>query len=274
MSSNASGLVIPLVASVLSILLFAGCVLRGESQPKNQAPQQTLTVFAAASLAEAFDEIARAFEAQHPGLEVVLNFAGSQQLAHQISLGAPADVFASANQAQMQRLISSGRVADEAPATFARNHLVVVVPESNPSAIFTLNDLSKAGLQLIIADAVVPAGQYTRQFLSQAAAFQPGYSSRVLANVVSYEQSVRAVLTKVQLGEADAGIVYESDLSKTTAVTPLYIPDSLNATAMYPIAALTDSPMDSLGRVFVRFVHAPAAQSILKRHGFKHPEGS
>ncbi|MEM8484424.1 MAG: molybdate ABC transporter substrate-binding protein [Bacteroidota bacterium] len=258
--------------SVLCMLLWAGCVLRGESQPTNQTPRQSLNVFAAASLADAFSEIARAFEGQHPGLEVVLNFAGSQQLAAQISQGAPADVFASANHGQMQRAITSGRIQAEAPTTFARNHLVVVVPTRNPSRIYTLADLSRSGLQLVIADAVVPAGQYTRKFLTQAASLHPDYSKLVLANVVSFEQSVRAVLTKVQLAEADAGVVYESDLSKTSAVTPLYIPDSLNATAMYPIAPLHNSPMDSLARVFVAFVQAPDGQAILKRHGFKAPE--
>lgn len=259
---------------LFSMLLLTGCVLRGESQParKSNSHTQTLTVFAAASLADAFDEIGLAFESQHPGLDVVLNYAGSQQLARQIVLGAPADVFASANQAQMQEAVKSGRVWME-PRTFARNRLVVVVPANNPLNIDSIGDLSRTGLQLVIADAVVPAGQYTRQFLAQASFAYPDYSARVLTNVVSFEQSVRAVLTKVQLAEADAGIVYQSDLSKSNQITPLLIPDSLNATAHYPIAPLADSPLDSLARAFVDFVHTPAAQSILAQHGFKPPNG-
>ncbi len=270
MNTRHAGFIFVLMAAIL----FAGCIRRGESQPMGSAThtKQTLTVFAAASLAEAFDEIAEAFEANHPSLEVVLNFAGSQQLARQISLGAPADVFASANPFQMQQAIQSGRIAHSAPLTFARNHLVVVLPPTNPSAIETLDDLANKELTLVIADGVVPAGQYTREFLQQASgAIATDYESLVLANVASYEQSVRAVLTKVSLGEADAGIVYKSDIFNTSNVLPLLIPDSLNATARYPIAALSDSPKKSAAQAFVTFVHAPAAQAILQAHGFKPP---
>ena len=270
MNTRSFGFFIVLMAAIL----FAGCIHRGESQPADNLPQlrQRVTVFAAASLAEAFGEIADAFEATHPSAEIVLNFAGSQQLARQISLGAPADVFASANQLQMQQAIQSGRIASDAPHTFAKNHLVVVLPPDNPSAIHTLDDLASTDITLVMADAVVPAGQYTREFLLQASeAIDTNYQHAVLANVASYEQNVRAVLTKVRLGEADAGIVYKSDISRTNEVLPLYIPDSLNATALYPIAALSDSPVNVTARLFVDFVHTPAAQAILQKHGFKPP---
>lgn len=259
-----------------AICLLSGCIRRGESQPARTAvaEQQTVTVFAAASLANAFREIATVFEGHHPNVEVSLNFAGSQQLARQIALGAPADVFASASLMQMQEVIQSGRVAKDVPLTFARNHLIVVVPRTNPSDIQHLTDLTRTGITLVMADAVVPAGQYTREFLRQAsAAFSADFQRQVLANVASYEQNVRAVLTKVSLGEADAGIVYKSDVFHTEAVQSLPIPDSLNATAYYPIAPLADSAVDSLAQAFVDFVHTPAAQAILQEHGFKPPAG-
>jgi molybdate transport system substrate-binding protein len=239
-------------------------------------PTGTLTVFAAASLREAFTEIARAFEAATPGRTVTLNFAGSQQLAEQIAAGAPADVFASANDRQMTRVRDSGRIKADAPQTFARNRLVVIFPAANPGRVTTLTDLTRPGLKLVFADARVPVGEYSLTFLAKASAdltYGPAYSEAVRANVVSYEEDVRAVFAKVALGEADAGIVYSSDAQTDRAaqVGTLEIPDALNTIAGYPIAVLEDSPNRAAADAFVAFVLSPAGQAILAKYGFVSP---
>ncbi len=182
--------------------------------------QTSLTVFAAASLTDAFQTISKNFSTAHPGVDVVFNFAGSQQLAQQIGQGAPADLFASANASQMAVAIESGRVVSGAEQLFVRNRLVVVTPVDNPAGIATLADLAKPGLQIVLATKEVPVGQYALDFLDKAEAdgtLGAGYRDAVLANVVSYEENVRTVLAKVTLGEADAGIVYRSDVTPTAA---------------------------------------------------------
>lgn len=233
----------------------------------------TLTVFAATSLAGAFGEIEQAFEVQNEGVDVVLNLAGSQQLAQQLRLGAPADVFASADVLQMEVALSARRVEAHAPVIFARNRLVTVVPRNNPAGLTRLQDLTREGLRIVLADDAVPAGRYARRFLrtaSKDSAFGADFGSAVLARVVSFEASVRAVLTKVALGEADAGIVYESDLvdADPTEVARIEIPDRLNPVARYPIAPLVDSEHPELAAAFVAFVCSPDGRAILTRYGF------
>ena len=177
-------------------------------------------VFAAASLTEPFGEIGKSFEAAHPGVTVVYNFAGSQQLAQQINAGAPADVFASANKKQMGATIDAGSVISGTQQIFARNRLVVIYPKDNPAGLKDLNDLANPGLKLVLAAKEVPVGQYTLDFLDKAAAdpaLGTTFKDAVLKNVVSYEDNVKNVLTKVALGEADAGIVYLSDISGADA---------------------------------------------------------
>lgn len=235
----------------------------------------TLVVFAAASLTDAFQELGRAFEHRHPGVTVQFNFAGSQQLAAQLDQGAGADVFASADERWMAHAQTGGLVAG-APAVFARNRLVVVVPAANPGRIDRLADLARPGLKLVVAAAAVPAGRYTRQALERIAAV-PGASSdyerRVLANVVSEEENVKAVVAKVQLGEADAGIVYRSDVTAAVAtrVRVLEIPDAQNVIASYPIAVLAGAGRPALAREFTALVASPAGQDVLRRHGLLPP---
>lgn len=229
-----------------------------------------LTVFAAASLSEAFEAMGKRFEAEHPGVEVTFNFAGSQQLAQQLAQGAPGDVFASANAQQMEAVVASGRIGEEAPVTFAHNGLVVALPPGNPAGVTGLGDLARPGVQLALADEAVPAGRYALDFLERAdgeAALGADYRQRVLANVVSYEQNVRTVLTKVALGEADAGIVYVSDAAAAEVET-VAIPEQLNPTASYPIAPLEDAERPELARAFVDFVLAAAGQETLTAFGF------
>lgn len=235
--------------------------------------QMSLTVFAAASLTDAFQTISKNFSTAHPGVDVVFNFAGSQQLAQQIGQGAPADLFASANASQMAVAIESGRVVSGTEQLFVRNRLVVVTPVDNPAGIATLADLAKPGLQIVLATKEVPVGQYALDFLDKAEAdgtLGAGYRDAVLANVVSYEENVRTVLAKVTLGEADAGIVYRSDVTPTAAeqVQRIDIPDNLNTIASYPIAPLSDSPHAALAQQFIDYLLSPEGQQILEDAGF------
>lgn len=258
------------LALALLLAACAGAPAAGPSAPA--AGPATLTVFAAASLTDAFEEIATAFEAANPGADVVYNFAGSQQLAAQINEGAPADVFASANRSQMQAVIAGSRVSSGTEQTFARNRLVVITPSDNPAGIAALQDLAKPGVRLILAATAVPVGQYSLDTLAKASAlpaYTASYSPTVLANVVSYEENVRSVLTKVALGEADAGIVYSTDAAlEAEAVAQISIPDELNTVAAYPIAPIADSPNAALARAFVDYVLGPAGQEVLGRYGF------
>ncbi len=236
-------------------------------------PADTLTVFAAASLKEAFTELGQAFQARRAGVAISFNFAGSQQLAQQLAAGAPADVFASANQRQMDAAAEVGRVAPGAAQPFAGNRLIVVLPGDNPAGLHTLPDLARPGLRIVLAAEVVPVGQYSLEFLEKASgdpAFPASFKDGVLANVMSYEENVRAVLSKVALGEADAGIVYLSDVAGDGAdrVQRLDIPDALNALAVYPIAPIADSARPALAETFVAFVLSADGQAILVRHGF------
>ena len=233
----------------------------------------TLNVFAAASLTDAFDEIGENFAVAHPGAEVVFNFAGSNQLATQIGEGAPADVFASANNTQMNVAIRTGRIITGTQRTFVRNRLVVVTPSDNPAGLTSLQDLATPGMKIVFAAKEVPVGQYSLDFLDKAAAdgsLGAGFKDAVLANVVSYEENVRVVLTKVALGEADAGIVYTSDVAASGEgrVGQIEIPDNLNTIANYPIAPLGDSPNSTLAQQFVDYVLADEGQQILENYGF------
>lgn len=233
----------------------------------------TLTVFAAASLTDAFGAIEKDFEALHPHVDVILNLAGSQHLAQQLRLGAPADVFASANPVQMDAAVNSGRIAQEASQPFAQNRLVLVTPPSNPGQVDGLQDLARPELRLVLTDAAVPAGRYARQMLDAAgqdSAFAPTFAQEVLANVVSFEQNVRAVLTKVVLGEADAGIVYATDPhgEAPEAVRVRELPARVRAAATYPIAPLRDGAHPDIAAAFVHFVRSEPGRACLAEYGF------
>jgi molybdate transport system substrate-binding protein len=232
-----------------------------------------LNVFAAASLTGPFSEIGQQFEAAHPGVTVVLNFAGSQQLAQQINEGARADVFASANNKQMGVVIQAGGVVSRTQHTFAQNRLVMIYPKDNPAGLAELKDLAKPDMKLVLAAEEVPVGQYSLDFLDKAVAdptFGLAFKGDVLKNVVSYENTVKAVLAKVALGEADAGIVYFSDISGADAdkVDQIDIPDELNVIATYPIATVIDSENPHLAKAFIDYVLSKEGQDILANYNF------
>jgi molybdate transport system substrate-binding protein len=232
----------------------------------------TLTVFAAASLTEPFSRLGKTFEADHPGTTVRFNFAGSQQLVLQLQQGAKADVFASADERWMQAAKDSGLVEGE-PVLFARNELVVIVPRANPAGIKRLQDLARSGTKVVIAADAVPVGRYTRQMLDKLSA-QPGFGTKfgaqVLANVASYEENVKGVVAKVQLGEADAGVVYRSDASGSGAsqLITLDIPETANVVASYPIAVVRDARSRQLAEAFLTLVASAAGEEALRSAGF------
>jgi molybdate transport system substrate-binding protein len=272
--------VLIILVLILSLIL-TGCArqLAGTAQsptapttiPSNASVD--LNVFAAASLTGPFGEIGKLFESAHPGVHVVLNFAGSQQLAQQINQGAPADLFASANKAQMKMVIQAGGIISGTQETFVKNRLVVIYPKNNPAGLKELKDLANPGLKLVFAAKDVPVGQYTLEFLHKTSAdpaFGAPYQEAVLKNVVSFEDNVKAVLAKVALGEADAGVVYTSDISGEDAknIGRLDIPDALNVIATYPIALIKTSKNLDLAQAFIDLVLSPQGQEILAKYNF------
>ncbi len=229
-----------------------------------------LMVFAAASLTEPFTEIGKRLEATHPGLKVVYNFGGSQALRTQLEQGAYADVFASADAVQME-LAKKSKVAEEETPIFVKNRLVVIVPKENKAKVVTFCDLGKSGLRLDLANANVPVGNYSRQALSKASsACGADFAQQVLKNLVSEEENVKQVATKVQLGEVDAGIVYVSDVTfkVSASVSMVTIPDDANQIATYPIALTKEIKNPAAARAFIAFVLSPEGQAILKAHNF------
>jgi molybdate transport system substrate-binding protein len=249
---------------VVGLLIFSSSV---SSQPN------TITVFAASSLTDAFAEVGKAFTAK-TGTTVTFQFAGSQTLRTQLENGAKADVLASASTAQYDPLVKSGLL--ETGAIFARNRLVVIVPKRGSGRVKTLADLGKPGVKVVVAQPSVPVGEYTRDFLesiSRAKIYGADFGSRVLKNVVSEEQNVRQVALKVQLGEADAGVVYTTDVTPgiTSQVIQLAIPARFNVVAAYPVGALKRSTNSSAARAFVTFTLTSEARGILKRWGFLPP---
>jgi molybdate transport system substrate-binding protein len=232
----------------------------------------TITVLAAASLTDAFNEEAAAFQKAHPGVTVKLNFGGSPTLVTQLDQGAPADVLATADDKNMKNATDKNLVV--APAsTFVRNRLVIAIPKSNPGGIATPADLAKPGLKLVLAQKGVPAGDYARQIFANMAAdpsYGAGFDTKVLKNLVSEEANVKAVVSKVQLGEADAAIVYRTDITAAVAndITAIDIPDPFNIVASYPIGVATKATQPAIAAAFVAFILSPDGQKILTDNGF------
>ncbi len=263
------------VAGLALAFLTAGLLACGggdEAVVADGTPSGRITVFAAASLRGAFEEIAAGFEATYGGTAVDFNFAGTPTLRTQLEQGARADVFASANRQQMDLALESG-VVEPPFSTFARNSLVIITPADNPGNVKSPADLEHEGLKLVVAREEVPVGVFTRQALeamSAAAVFGAGFGEAVLDNVVSLESNVKQVVAKVELGEADAGIVYETDVTEALAanLARIEIPDALNVVAEYPAALVTDRGNDATARAFLDYLLSEPGQAILARHGF------
>jgi molybdate transport system substrate-binding protein len=263
----------------LTALLFAvalGTV--AACQPVAVAPSAAdqageLRVFAAASLTDAFAELGLLFERQNPGSRAVFNYGPSSGLRVQLEQGAPADVFASADDAQMDQARAAGLISGE-PRPFVRNHLLLIVPRDNPGRVESLGDLARPGLRLVTTHAQVPVGAYTRQLLaklSQDPEYGPDFAPRVLANVRSEEENVRGVVAKVTLGEADGGVVYTSDVTPkvATEVHLLPIPEQFDVVATYPIAVVQGTRQSALAQRFLALVLSPEGQAVLARWGFQ-----
>jgi molybdate transport system substrate-binding protein len=234
----------------------------------------TLTVLAAASLNRAFPRIAEAFEEENPSVVARSSFAGTDALVAQIEQGAPADVFAGASVAYADRLWDKGLI--EPPRIFGTNSLVIVVPSANRAGLTSPRDLTRPGIRLVIGAETVPIGEYTRTVLTQlGAVYGDGYADAVLANVASNEGSVEAVLSKVLLGEADAGVVYVTDaIAAGAAVRSIEFPDEARAVAHYPIAIVETSSHHQEAERFVDFVLGSQGQRILRGAGFGPPPSS
>lgn len=249
--------------AALTVAVMAGaCGSGGADRGPADEVSGVLIVFAAASLVDAFDELSDAFVEANPDIEVVFNHAGSQTLASQIREGAPVDVFASANASQMDTVADAGNLTGETDI-FTANLLAIAVEAGNPLGIGELADLADPDLVLVLPAEEVPAGQYAREVLA---------SADVEVTPASLEQDVRAALSKVELGEADASIVYASDIVGSDGrADGVAIPDEQNVPVSYPIAVLAEAPNPVAAEAFVAFVLSEAGQEILSAYGFVAP---
>ena len=255
------------VAAVLLLTTVAACGSgssgsAASSGGSSAASGNTLTVYAASSLTSTFTEIGKKFEAAHPGTKVSFSFGGSSDLVAQIQQGAPADVFASADTANMDKAVGD-KAVEGSPVNFASNRLEIAVPPENPAGVASLKDLATPGTKVVLCAPEAPCG---------AAAQKVEQSSGVDFEPVSEEQAVTDVLTKVESGEADAGLVYVTDVKAAGGkVEGITFPEASTAVNTYPIAALADSRNPDLAKAFVDLVTGTEGQSVLAAAGFAKP---
>ena len=250
-----------MLVSVAALIVTAcgGTASSGSASPSRLGG--SLSVFAAASLTDSFKAVGQAFQTKNPGVTVKYNFAGTPTLVTQIEQGAQADVFASADTTNMDKLKSDGFATGD-PKVFAHNLLEIVVAPGNPKGINSLADLAKPGVIYISEAATVPAGKYSLQALAKAG---------VSVTPKSLETDVKSVVSKIELGEADAGIVYATDVKAAgNKVTGIPIPDSENVVATYPLVAVKGTQNTAAVAAYNAFVLSPAGQSILESFGFQH----
>ncbi len=255
---------LPLVAAAL-VLPLAACggsksaSGASGSSGSSSGAKATVTVLAAASLTDVFKAEGQAYEKSHPGTTVKFSFAGSQELAAQVKQGVPADVLVTADTRTMEGL----RQETGSPTVIAKNRLTIATAPGNPKKITGLADLSKSGLKVVLAAPQVPVGNYSRKILD---------AQHVTVHPVSQEANVRSVLSKVELGEADAGLVYVTDAESAKGkVGTVTVPDAQNAVASYPAATLKGSKEAAAASAFVAWLGSPQAQAILRGAGFQQP---
>jgi molybdate transport system substrate-binding protein len=262
--------VVSLSALAAAGLLLTGCGASGTPTPSSSAPASatsspalsgTVNVFAAASLKEAFTQLGAQFEATHPGTKVVFNFGPSSGLATQIVAGAPADVFASASTKNMDQVIKAG--AADSPTDFASNVMEIAVPPGNPAKVTQLSDLARSTVKVALCQKAVPCGvTAAKVFINTHLAVTP----------VTQEVDVKAVLTKVSLGEVDAGLVYVTDVRAAgDKVRGILIPAAVNASTKYPIATLAKAPNRAIAQAFTDYVLSPDGAVVLASAGFAKP---
>jgi molybdate transport system substrate-binding protein len=233
----------------------------GAGSPTSAAVSGTVTVLAAASLKEAFTTLGKQFESDHPGSTVKLSFGASSDLAAQINQGAPADVFASASPKNMQQVVSAGGASTS--TNFAKNVMEVAVPPSNPANVTSVTDLAKSSVKVALCEPQVPCGSVAAEVFKNA---------NITVKPVTLEPDVKSTLSKVELNEVDAGMVYVTDVRAAgSKVKGVVIPDDINASTEYPIAALTKAPNAAGAQAFVDLVLSPAGESVLAADGFQKP---
>jgi molybdate transport system substrate-binding protein len=258
---------IGILAGLVSTILAAGVVGCGSKSPTSSPSQPTavaakIVVFAAASLKPAFTQISQQFKTENPGASVDFEFAGSSELATQLTQGATADVFASADTAQMDAVAKAGLLAGN-PTNFASNTLAIVTAPGNPKKIGSFADLGKPGLNVVICQRPVPCGSATQRIED---------STGIHLNPVSEELSVTDVLNKVTTGQADAGLVYVTDArSAGSKATTVNFPEAAGAVNVYPIAVLKNAPQPTPAQKFVALVTGNTGQNILAQSGFAKP---
>ncbi len=260
------------VAAVATLTLAAGCGSSGDDNASGSGSGSSasassgpvsgaVTVFAAASLTESFTTIGKQFEAAHPGTTVKFNFASSSSLAENINQGAPADVFASASPTNMKQVVDAGGATDS--KTFADNVMEIAVPRDNPATVTQLTDLAKPEVKVAVCQPQVPCGVVAQQVFKNA---------DITVKPVTEGADVKAVLTTVQLGEVDAGVVYQTDVQAAgTDVKGIEIPADQNASTSYPIATLTNAPNAAGAAAFVDYVLSPDGEKVLEQAGFASP---
>ncbi|WP_440949349.1 molybdate ABC transporter substrate-binding protein [Methanosphaerula subterraneus] len=283
---------------ILSILLVCGCVTT-QTPPSDQSTASTtahqvtstastpvaaanttakagthdLTVYAAASLMDASKTLGTAFEQSHPGVSVKFNLAGTQTLRSQVENGANADVFLSAGTAHMKALKGEGYMNNTSVTNFTVNYLTVAMPSNNPGNINTLQDLETPGKKIVMGTPDVPVGTATRTLLGKLTndtTYGQDYQTKVMSNVISYETEVTSIVSKVMLGEADAGFVYTSSLTgdQASQMKFLTIPDKYNDKTVYQSGVLKNSTQADDAGAFVTFLSSADGQAILKQYGF------
>jgi len=250
------------IAAVLAAAAAAGCSSSTSSPSAGSSPSTgTITVFAAASLTESFTQLGKQFEAAHPGDTVKFSFGPSSGLATQITSGAPADVFASAAPGNMDDVVNAGDASS--PQNFAKNTMEVATPPDNPGNVNSVNDLAKKSVKVALCQPQVPCGVVAAEVFKNAG---------ITVKPVTLQPDVKSVLTQLETGNVDAGMVYVTDVqaagSKVNGVT---IPASDNASTLYPIATINSSEHKSIAQAFMNYVLSPAGQQVLKAAGFESP---
>lgn len=261
--------ILGVVLAGASVALAAGCGSTNDtsasgasSAPAAGGGAKTVVVFAAASLTETFTALGKTFQAAHPGVRVKFNFGGSSALAQQITQGAPADVFAAASPATM-KTVTDAHLAGGQPTTFVRNRLEIAVPPDNPGKVTGLTDLTNSKLKVVLCAPQVPCGAAAQKALGAA---------HLTVKPVSQEQDVKAALTKVQLGEADAALVYRTDVKAAAGkVKGIDFPEAAKAINDYPIATLAKAPQPDLAGQFVQLVRSSQGKTVLSQAGFESP---
>jgi molybdate transport system substrate-binding protein len=260
--------------SVIVLVGLTGCGQGSNNSGSGGGGKQqggTLTIFAASSLIDAFGELGKTFEKQNEGVTVKQSFESSSTLLTQIQQGAPADVFASAAQEEMDTAVKDGLVAGD-PKVFVKNREIIMVPKDNPADIEEFRDVANPGVKLVLAQDDVPAADYALQILDKAnAEYGDGFEKKVLSNVVSREADVRASVNRVVVGDADATFGYKSDYTPDirSRVKVVPIPPDLNIIATYPVAALKDARDPELAKKWVELVTSKEGQRVLKKWNFE-----